>query len=138
MTSANEKGKYEHKQVGLACDSHILYPTLPDTLISPSSPFLLTTNYAHVTSVDMLQKDNVPIYTANCLDGINITNWEEQSHPSSRGTRAVDHSTRLLLVSINKKIDDHILRQSLASWVHEGIEHNGAASVHIPCSRCDS
>ena len=86
----------------------------------------------------MLQKDYVPIYTASCLDGINITNWEEQSHPTSRGTRAVDHSTRYLLVTVNKKVEDRVLRPTIARWVHEGIDRNGDVSVYIPCSRCSS
>ncbi|KAI1792587.1 RdRP-domain-containing protein [Ganoderma leucocontextum] len=75
----------------------------------------------------MLQKASVSIYTANCHDGFNITNWEDRVHPASRAMRAVDHPTRFLVVSVNKKTDNNILRQTLARWVHEGIDHNGAA-----------
>ncbi|PIL36406.1 RNA-dependent RNA polymerase [Ganoderma sinense ZZ0214-1] len=61
---------------------------------------------------------------AKCYDGINITNLEEQSHPASRSTRTVDHSTRFLIVSIANDVDDHVLRQSLARWVHKGVDHS--------------
>ena len=108
---------------------------LSHTLIPPLLVFLLTTSYALFTLVYMLQKPSVSIYAANCHDGINITNWEEQSHPASRGTRAVDHSTRFLIVSVDKKADDHVLRQTLKSWVHEGIDRNGESLVHILLER---
>ncbi|TBU29169.1 RdRP-domain-containing protein [Dichomitus squalens] len=73
----------------------------------------------------MLQKVLVSISTAVCQDGVNISNKEQQSHPETRATRLVQDTTRFLLVSVNKKARDSTLRQTLARWIYEGIEHNG-------------
>ena len=87
----------------------------------------------------MLQKTVVSISTAICQDGVSISNKGTQIHLESRATRLVRDTTRFLLVSVSKKAKDHTLRQTLARWIDEGIEHDGTMSaldrlsLHLKC-----
>ncbi|KAI0820710.1 RNA dependent RNA polymerase-domain-containing protein [Trametes gibbosa] len=77
----------------------------------------------------MLKKTTVPIYTARCSDGISLSDFKLQDHPASRATRLMGDTTRLLLVSIAKNVEDYTLRGTLSHWVREGLE------VHDVCYR---
>ena len=77
----------------------------------------------------MLVKKTVTIYTARCNDGVRLSEITRCEHPSTRAMRMVDDTTRFLLVSVGKKVEDHVLRQTLSHWIHEGIEIDPEWSV---------
>lgn len=77
----------------------------------------------------MVTKATAPIYTARCSNGVDLSDVEQQEHPASRATRLVDDTTRFLLVSIGKSVEDRVLRNALPRWVREGVEINGVRSV---------
>ncbi|KAI0655297.1 RdRP-domain-containing protein [Cubamyces menziesii] len=70
----------------------------------------------------MLVKTTVTLYTAKCNDGVRLSEITRCEHPSARAMRMVDDTTRFLLVSVGKKVEDHVLRRTLSCWVHEGVE----------------
>ncbi len=77
----------------------------------------------------MVTKATAPIYTARCSNGVGLSDVEVQEHPASRATRLVDDTTRFLLVSVDKRVEDSVLRKTLPRWVREGVKINGVRSV---------
>lgn len=77
----------------------------------------------------MIKRATAPIYTARCSNGVDLSDVEVQDHPASRATRLIDDTTRFLLVSVGKKAEDGVLRNTLSRWVREGVEIKGVRSV---------
>ncbi|OCH93263.1 RdRP-domain-containing protein [Obba rivulosa] len=69
----------------------------------------------------MLQKFKISVLTAQYRTNGKIEELREQLQDSSRATRLVDDSTRFLLISLNSKLPESTIRQTLRKWVREGV-----------------
>ena len=73
----------------------------------------------------MLNKTYVPIYTITYPEGLHSGDIHLQDHPSSRATRLVDDTTRFLLVSVRKNVQEHVLKPDMQQWIREGLQIGG-------------
>ncbi|KAI0640584.1 RNA dependent RNA polymerase-domain-containing protein [Trametes meyenii] len=73
----------------------------------------------------MIRQSTAPIFTARCRDGALLSDMKLQRLPSSRATRLVDDTTRFLLVTVGKKVDEGKLRATVRVWIREGVKIDG-------------